>query len=331
MRISFPTTLVIVACLLLCFSGLALAGTEARCTGLGSACICGEPLNTNSHDGGNTSWPTGTMNFDDSPPSTDCYPSDHLSGVENYCSSGHNTVTAASQSAFLPSGHSLSYVFHQFGTGGICHITHPAISEMPGMTYCIRAYRRYDAATTWPTDSSMQQKVATIGGTLIGTTDQILNAQISLDVNADIHTRFDGYLFDAPIDFQSLGNMQNDCVNNFCRFEICFDYSAQPGEVGAGRVRLRKTRVAPASGQTTVSKPIGNVLRPNGITFPGGDPNGLALYVQNIYAETYNTHFMVVKQRPENRTFWIGPACEVEGGCGGANPLPVAPTGLNVN
>jgi len=290
-------------------------GIEKRCTELGPGCVCSEPLNTAAHDGGDMTWSSGFMNFDDSPTSTECWPSDHLQGGENYCDSGHDMVPAASQSAFLPPGHSLSFLFHQFGNGGICHVAHPGIIEMPGMTYCIRHYRRYDAATTWPADPNQQQKVATIGALQENTTDQILNAQISMSVDATIHTRFDGYLFDSPNDFQSLGDMESDCVNNFCRFEICFDYSAEPGEVGAGRVRLRKTRVAPGSGETTVFKPIGNMLQPNGLNSPSSGPAGMALYVQNIYAETYSTHFITTRVLPEDRNFWPGAACEVEGDC----------------
>jgi hypothetical protein len=326
MRISFPTTSVIVACLLLCcFSGPALAGTEARCTTLGSNCLCGEPMNTNTHDGGNATWTTpGFFNFDDSPSASECWPA--RSG-ENYSSSQlFAPISAGSEAGKLPSGQTLSYVLHHIGQG-ISHITHPAISEAPNVTYCARAYRRWDATTQMPDGSSLQQqKILTIGGAPSGTND-FLNAQISLDNFGDLHTRFDGNLFDAPPTFESLGNANTDCINSYCRFEICFDYSS----IGEGRVRLRRTKVSPGDGSTTtVSKPVGNILRPSGIDLIGA-PNGVSLYAQGIIANSYNTHFLVTHTRPENRTFWIGPACEVEGGCGGANPLPAAPTGLKTN
>jgi hypothetical protein len=132
-----------------------------------------------------------------------------------------------------------------------------------------------------------------------------------------------------------LGNARADCVNNFCRFEVCIDYSA----IGEGRARHRMTRISPAGGQqVTVFKPVGKALRPNGIDM-SQLPTGWSLFGQALdngsggnYI-TYNTHIMYGHVRPENRNFWIGPACEVEGGCGGAPPpppaaVPESPSGL---
>jgi len=303
--------------------------TEDLCTTLGSSCLCGEPLNTNTHDGGSANWPTSGerfFNFDDSPSATECWPT--LNG-ENYCNSQFFAPLAVSAEAGkLPSGHTLSYVMHHIGVAA-CHVTHPAMVEAPDVTYCARAYRRWDASqeaplATEPPDPPAQQKVLTIGGAPSGTND-FLNAQISLDVGGDLHTRFDGVWFDSPNDFQSLGNL-TDCKDNYCRFEICVDYSA----IGEGRVRMRRTKVSPGDGSTnTVFKPIGNTLRPGGISFVP-QPNGVSLYAQtsvvqpNFIGDSYNTHFLVTHVRPENRNFWIGPACEVEGGCAGGGGIKVA-------
>ena len=303
---------------------LSNAATEAACVALGSQCLCGEPLNTNTHDGGNATWTPGFFNFDDSPSASECWPT--LAG-ENYCSSQvFSPVTAGSESGKLPSGNTLSYVLHHIGQG-VCHVTHPAIVEAPNVTYCARAYRRWDATTQIPDGSSLQQqKILTIAGAPSGTND-FLNAQISLDNLGDIHTRFDGNLFDSPPDFSSLGNITPDCINNYCRFEICVDYSA----TGEGRVRLRRTRVSPGDGTTnTVLKPVGNTLQPSGINLIAG-PNGVSLYAQSIIANSYNTHFLVTHTRPENRSFWIGPACEVEGNCGGAPAVPGTPANLSIS
>jgi len=319
--------LVLVAAAVLSFGvlcGPAWAGTEARCTSLGANCLCGEPMNTSTHDGGNATWTTpGAFNLDDSPSASEC---GATRGAENYCASQLFAPTpAASEVGKLPAGHALSSVLHHVGAG-ICHLSHPPIVEAPDVTYCARAYRRWDATSQVPGDPSLlqQQKVLTIGGAPAGTNDY-LNAQISLDSGGNLHTRFDGNLFDAPVDFSSLGTM-TDCIGNYCRFEICVDYSS----IGEGRVRLSRTKVSPGDGTTkTVVKPVGNVRRPTGIDLTWV-PGGVSLYAQNIIANSYNTHFLVSHVRPENRAFWIGPACEVEGGCGGVTPPPIVQRTLTV-
>jgi len=324
-------TIAVVALLLLCLPSIAPAATEALCTTLGSGCHCGEPMNTATHDGGNADWSTGggrLYNFDDSPSSSECWPA--LNG-ENFCSSQtFAPLVASAEAGKLPDAHTISTVLRHVGVG-VCHITHPAIVEAPNVTMCARYYRRWDASqenplAVIPPDEPAQQKVLTIGGAPSGTND-FLNAQISMGVGGDIHTRFDGNFFDAPVDFQGLGNI-TDCKNNYCRFELCVDYAAN----GEGRVRMRRTKVSPGDGSTnTVFKPVGNVLRPGGMNFVG-QPNGVSLFAQasalqpNFIGNSYNTTFLLARIRPENRNFWIGPATEVEGG--GGPTIPAAPAGL---
>jgi len=314
----------IVACLLLCFPGIALAGTEARCTALGVNCICGEQMNGSPNITGMQGDGGAFIDFADSPASTDCYPRLASSGGENFCYSGNfSAVTSSSQSAFLPPGHALSFLFRQAGAG-VCHIgSNPNIVEAADMTYCMRSYRRNDAASHVPQNSLEQQKILTIGG--VEPPNGFITIQLSMDVGGDVHTRFDGDYWNAPIDFQGLGNM-SQCIGNFCRFEACMDVSA----TGEGRARFRMTRLSPGSGQVTVvNKPVGTVLRPSGVNVQGVAGGGDAMYGQNGNYITYNSHFIITKVRPENRSFWPGPACEVEGGCSGGGPTPpAAPTGL---
>src|SRR5262249_32218155 len=166
------------------------------------------------------------------------------------------------------------------------------------------------------------QKIMTIAGFFPGW--DFLNAQISLAPGGNLHTRFDGDMFAAPVDLQSLGSAQTDCTNNFCRFELCFDYSA----VGEGRVRMRRTSVAPGTGQVTVFKPTGTVTRPDGLNLQNVPGGGLSMYAQGSWSVIRdNSSFIVTRVRPENRDFWPGPACEVEGGCSGS-PSPPPPSSL---
>jgi len=335
--------LVAAACLSLCFPGaVALAGPEALCAGLGSQCICSEPLNTSTHDGGNPIWTPGSFyNPDDSQPPTQCYPYATDPAVEIYCAYPVSMRPASNYTAALPVGHSLSFIYHTEGTG-ICHVGAPAVGsqyQAPNLTYCLRGYSRWDPASPMPnndtTNGGQQQKIITIGGDFTDAGHPYglgiyLNGQVSLDVGGNLHTRFDGNMFNAPVDFQSLGNAVTDCTNNFCRFEICFDYSA----IGEGRIRMRRTSIAPGSGQVTVYKPVGNTLQPNGLPPAGYGWTGgssLTLFAQNFAPIRDNTYFIATKVRPEDRNFWPGPACEVEGGCSGAPPatgIPMAPTAV---
>jgi len=330
------TMIAAVAWLVLGFAGSALAATEALCTTLGTNCICGEPLNTATHDGGSANWSSPVQHFDpdDSPFATQCYPG---KPAENFCASPvFGPIPASQEAAFLPPGHTLSFVFQHVGPS-ICHIAHPSISEpSPNFTYCLRHYRRWTSTSEWPTHNDpvdRQQKVTTIGW-FYPTIFDANNIQISMggasipvtDPRGRLNTRFDGNGFDAPNDFQQIGDAETQCVNNYCRFEVCMDVSS----AGEGRARLRVTQVAPGSGQLTVHKPVGAVLRPEGVPDNGfgSGPGGLSMFASDLAPNDRATHYIVTRVRPENRLFWPGPASEVEGG-GGPTP-PAAPAGLTV-
>ena len=299
-------------------------GIESRCESLGAACVCIEGMNTNTHDSGSSSW-TGDqfLNFDDSPSSKECYPTAN-DGSENYCTSGHTygPVAASTQTAFLPSGHSLSYLFKQEG-GGLCHIgSEPGIHYAANFTYCARTYRRYDSTTHIPQNTLEQQKILTVGGVKVPS--DFIVIQLSVDVGGDVHTRFDGNYFDPPIDFTNIGNI-SECMSNFCRFEGCLDVSSS----GEGRARLKMTRIPPGDGSSTsVNKPVGNILHPEGVDTLAIGGQGNAMYGQcsingvdtvpcmangRSYI-SYNTHFILTYVTPEDRTFWPGAASEVETG-----------------
>jgi hypothetical protein len=207
------------------------------------------------------------------------------------------------------------------------------------MTMCNRVYRRVDANWHVPQTGNdpanpEQQKIMGISGFEDGSTGGYgPGLQISVTVGGGIHTRFDGNMFNPPVDFQSLGTMQNDCMNNYCRFEQCFDYSA----IGEGRARMRMTKIPPGNGAVSyVFKPIGQNLMPNGI-HSSQVYGGYSWYGQITTSgnyTVYSTHYLVTRVVPEDRNFWPGAACEVEGGCSGAPPPPPpssrpdTPTGL---
>jgi hypothetical protein len=277
-------------------------------------------------------------------------------GLEAFSLQALQPIAASSMSSTLPAGHTLSFVLRDQGES-IAHIMHPSIREIPGATVCLREYVRYDAASKMPgpftafgqpilaSDGSFlrtcdnpsgcdqQQKLMTLSGEFPTEANSFLTAQISIGQDGHIHSRFDGNMFLPPQDFQELGTIPANCVGNFCRLEICLDYST----LGEGRLRLRRTNVAPGSGQTTVNKPVGTrCRRADGVQQPGAacsttsapdlsgtnsvTAGGLAMFAQYFNPTRYNSHFIMTRVRPEDRNFWPGAACEVEGGCTGTPP-----------
>jgi hypothetical protein len=275
-------------------------------------------------------------NMDDSPASTGCYP---RTGSESFCAAtpGMKPVTAASQSAYLPSGHRLSYVMRHKGDA-ICHVSTPnfRLDRATGGTYCIRHYRRWDAASEMPGPAGPggaepQQKISTVSGcadTGSGCRPEGgIKVQFSIPpttngVAGHISGGSDTHWTGLPAASPDFGNVRRDCTNNFCRFEACIDFGTdgyfqsrrRMVEVGSGEVH-------PPGGSTLV----GNVSRPSAnyiLTFNGG----LMLFGQFTPGIIdYATHFIVAQLPYKDSTFWPGPACEVEGGCRGIPPPPPPP------
>jgi hypothetical protein len=338
---------------------LAGAGTEERCTTLGSQCVGGEPMNTSTMWGGTSiNWvpndPFGRfINFDDSPSDTQLYPENPSisGGWENYCEQFRYVTTAAAESPYLPPGNILSYVFTQNGNAGVCHVgSHGTINEAPNVSYCIRHYRRWDANSHVPQNQNEQQKVMTIGGynpTNGGASPYgFVTIQISMHTGGQIGPRFDGNFWRSDggqsTGIGDLGNM-NQCQGNYCRFEICLDITA----AGVGQARYRMTPVTPGNNvSSNFTSFVGTNIHPEGMQTNAVGGGGDQMYAQctdgvnNIPCVTapgsggptfisYNSHYIVTHVRPMNSTFWPGPACEVEGGCTGVQPQPpVAPSNL---
>jgi hypothetical protein len=290
--------------------------SERRCGELGSNCVCSEPLNTPTHNGGRSSW-TLAFDPDDSPDTSECAPT--ARGAESFCNDGLVPVSASGEP--LPAGHSLTWVLKRTG-GSICHIGHPDIHEAPDVSYCARAYRRWDQGSYIPapgTGGNEQQKVLTIGG--VDPNNLHNPVQNSSHDGGIIGTRFDSSWFETIPDFQSVGMMQ-DCQQNYCRFEICVDYRS----TGKATARFRMTKLTGGPPvEWFVTKPEGKTARASWDWIAGGG-GGLAFYGQGPGRYiNYNTHFLIGKTRPANSNFWLGAACEVEGGCNGAPPPPPPP------
>ncbi len=308
-----------------------IGANERRCGELGSACICSEPLNTGTVDGGRP-WPTQCpaasegacrVDPDDSPSATECPGESYGSGGQAVIALGTPPITVTSAATQpLPSGNALTWVLTR-ASGDTAKITAPDVNEPPNTTYCSRSYQRWDAASPIPGSgtavANSQYKLATIGG--VDPNGNHNPVQTGAIQGGSIFTRFDGSWFNAPEDFQTMGNM-SECVSNFCRFEMCIDFGAD----GIGRARFRKAVLPPGTAKTyTVTKPAGTTAR-SVMKFSGGYNDPLQWYSQEIGGLTirYATHVMVAKHAPVDGSWWIGAACEVEGGCSGS-PQPPPP------
>jgi hypothetical protein len=223
----------------------------------------------------------------------------------------------------------------------ICHISNPnfRFEKSTGGTYCIRHYRRWDAASEMPGQpgpggAEPQQKITTIGAcadTGSGCRPEGgIKVQFSISPNTNgsvgqINGGSDTHWTGIPAAIPDFGNARRDCTNNYCRFEACIDYGTDGYFTSRRRmVEVGSGEVHPPGGFTqhgTVSRPSANYI----LTFN----NGLMLfgqYTPNLI--DYASHFLVVQLPYEDSSFWPGPACEFEGGCGsggGTSPPPPPP------
>lgn len=298
------------------------SGAEELCTELGSDCICSEPFNGSTVDGGNP-WPglctigTCRPDADDSPDATEC--------VDWEVNNGGTLGTISSAGQSLPSGHSLTWVLRGIQPGSTAmHHRFPQVNESPNVTVCSRSYQRFDPSAPQPSsDSSVnaQYKVHSFGG--LASDGSAMTFQISIKGGGGIHTRADSTYWDCPPSSDGLGHM-NECRNNWCRFEVCLDYSSG----GYLTVRHRKTELDPSpnAGRTmTVVKtqcttPHSSLVVGSNATFNRAP----SFYAQHLSgpAIRYASHAIMTKRRPMTSSYWIGAAAEIEGNLGPAALSP---------
>jgi hypothetical protein len=268
--------------------------------------VCSEPLDANTANGGQPFLDQERLDLDDSPDATECH-----QGAESLYAAAKDFSAVPASEQPLPPGHSLGWVLRKEG-GGVSFLAAPDIDEPSDTTYCQRTYQRWDPNAVLPIQSANEQyKVMTSGGW-----DPEGNAnpiQIST-ATGQIGTRFDGSWFNSPVDFQTLGHV-DECRNNFCRFELCWDHHAD----GIAQARFRMAVLAPNpnAGRTYEAvKPPGVNARTRSIFKDANWP--LIWYTQlpsGANATRFATHAIVAKRSPADSTWWPGPACEVEGGC----------------
>jgi hypothetical protein len=297
---------------------------EQRCGQLGEACVCNEPLNTNTHGGG-TNWSSGNFNPSDSSAAKSCG-HNGIDGVTN-----GSMVPVGSVPFSLPAGNRLQYVFrHQGFTNG--KIEKDCTNQELGKTYCIRGYRRWGNN---PLGGSLQgqnqTKILDLGG-YIPSSSKYSTLQMSWGGDANgrqLNARFDQgpWNCDMCTDFLPIPlDLASECRNNLCYFEECIDI--QPNGTASMRYRARSlgsgashTKRIPTSGYSSQAA-SGTVVYS---TSDATCFKGMGLWGENFSnggsPDSWNSH-MLFASTPLNEGFWIGPACEVEGGCNGNPPPP---------
>jgi hypothetical protein len=296
---------------------------ERKCIELDASCVCNEPLNTNQHSRG-TAWGSGVFDPTDSSAAKSC-------GSVDVPSSTATPIAAGTISSVLPAGHSLSYVLQVAG-GASGQIYGDSWSVAgPGKTMCGRSYRRWTPDSGIPSDggdSQNQMKIITSGGFASwyepwqiswGGGSRALGSQ-----NIRFDTSFwpGGANLVSPASWAHAGlagfRPDQNCINNFCRFEICVDWLADC----TARARFRAVPVSPGSGIVYGAERTGAGANCNALNMSN---NGLSLinfWSSGFSQKTQNSHAIQVNLSTLDTSYWPGAACEVEGGCSGSAPVP---------
>lgn len=299
-------------------SVVAAAGTPIRCQELiedgddDTDCMCAEPMNSNVDLGAGGDF-DDIIDWADSPSSTDCTTNSYVE-IDLDSPGTQEAVTAASVP--LPSGNSVSWVFHRIGNIAGAQVgpgPNPLVMARD-TTWCIRHYRRWDPDTPIPEElaSDDQQKIQTIGGVDGSDSIKIQFSSQATPPTAKIINAFDSSSsIWATINAgtQEWGDWQ-DCMSGFCRFESCVDYLSD----GNAEVRFRVSRAAPLTAWVTTSKIHKGTATPASINIPH-TTNGMSLFGQNVAGDKYDTYVayhIATRVIPVDEEFWPGHAPEVE-------------------
>ena len=282
------------------------AAVEQRCTELGSACLCSEPLRYTSG---------GTLLENVDPPDSEGADAKECGApavdAEPTGMRLVNTVDNATGLDF-PGPNPPAYVLKMTSVTNDGDNSWYVYGDLPtnvrNETICSRNYQRFGNDLPIARDPNMRIKLqeAEVGGTLIQHEIQHYN-QGNIGINYDCNQ-------DGTVNVQMAGR------SSWIRFESCYD-------VGTSSVTTRLKATVVDSGQSDqVScgpKPIAT-------------PANFTLYqIGNLFLQTqgdgsvigsrYVTH-AIQTRTPLDSSFWPGPASELESGGGGSPPPPPSPT-----
>ena len=289
--------------------GIALAaGNEQRCDGLGTACVCSETLNVSANL---PAEPDRHWN----PPNTTTKECDGENGdgsaitmPADYSLSAQ--VLASAAGGVFPSG--ANPFVYRGKLSGIQHFISDSTFGVNEETVCHRTYRRYSSDMPPPPDFSYRVKNIQLGA---GFSLPGMHANIEHypDGTGNAYATYVDPEYSSPDISAYPQNFHQKCQAGWCRLEICAD---QIGTHMTYRTRI----VYLATGETFNSSNDAG----EGPTAKDFNANWAQMFVQgSLPGSQFMSHTMLARV-PANQNFWIGAACELEGGCGGT-PLPPPP------
>lgn len=320
-------SILVLALLFLAVPTVVYAATaEQRCTDLGSACICSEPLDFSAAV--DRTW------FD--PPDTEgagakeCMTVLDGQSLANDSATRHllNRITGASIG--LPG---VAYVLETPAYAGSNGSINDNNRTMTGKTWCARHYKRYSPDHEYPCNDEAGDPSCPVDRRVKGPRNQKPQGGAHTDMQASWAIGPNGaHLWECQGGFGTpFGNCTStqvsgdsigfeDCKGAWCRIEYCFDHNSSTGALALrGRVTVLDPNENVALEQTRAK----NFLDSNS-TFITGETTAVASWwTQNISVGTqYTTHIMVASTS-RNPNFWIGAASEIEEDSG-PTPTPTA-------
>lgn len=315
-----------------CFSehtAHAADGVESRCTQLGTSCLCSEPMDTTD-----TFFNAGTEshNFTDSPPATEC------SKFGVYFSTdgpANDFTTPPAVGAIATPGGGVGNVVQAVG-GHVIWLTPRQFAATSDQRLCMRYYKRVSndfSGAGYPGSgcASERNKVFQMA---FGAT-RLIQIEERSDFGSGCfgpgtyknfwivnHADANGTPGQFTIDW-------DDCNESagWCRFEMCASGNLASGQ----NIKIEGRITALGTGKDEIRTTSSSLWNP-GTGFGGTVIGGDVFHGQGSgpIGKQYLTHFIQAAWST-NQGQWIGPACEVEGGCGGLDTIPPSPpSGLMV-
>jgi hypothetical protein len=279
----------------------ALAGpVEQRCTDLGSACLCSEPLRYTSG---------GTLREDVDPPDSEGTGAKECGNGSTLDAEPTGIQLVTENANDFPGPNPPAYVLKMTSTTNDGDNSWLLYGDLPtgvrNETICSRNYQRFGSNLPIARDPNMRIKLqeAEVGGVLMQHELQHYN-QGNLGINYDCNQ-------DGTVNIQLAGR------TSWIRFESCYD-------VGTSSVhtRLRATVVDTGVSDSVSCGPKSLSTPANFTMYQIGNLFLQTLGDSSVIGSRYVTHGIQTRV-PLNSSFWPGPASELE--TGGSTPPPPPP------
>jgi hypothetical protein len=295
---------------------------EEACSRLAATgnCICSEPMAAD--EGG--AFINNGHDFSDSPDASECM--GNRSGMQSFGTSGTNRhkmvpVTGWGSVQFALNQKNGNFIW----LNGANVVSGPAAFTSADRVQCYRYYQQVDANYSNAGSGPACENGGNQRNKLMQTNwSSAPNTLVQLQEAADSTCPAVGSHGAITLTVEVFGQVRlsptitlGDCDTKPCRIELCIDGNLKTGSNIVHRARVHSIKTG-----VTGSVSLGPAFHgaPTLADFWGGD-----LFHSGPTGDSRNGYFMEARWQTDNDQ-WIGPACEIEGGCGG----PPAPTNLRV-